>query len=335
MRTNVARRALSGVVTIIFLAGCSSGSSSLAPGAGSPSSSQSVTRHGPMRILPGPAVAGPILVPLDARPTVRSPHSTKPRTLFVSDIQNNQVLMYDPTVVNPSPEGSITSGISSPAGLATDLAENLYVANLGNSTITVYPAGSTSPSLTISNGVAGPYGIAVDGNNNVFVANLNNNTVTGYQAGATTPFETIGFPSGSQAIGLAVDINNNLYVSSDSSNQVFEVPSGSSTPQDLGLTGLAGPIGIAFRNQGTLYVSNFAANSVSVFKAGSQSASFTFNTGLNGPTLSGFSRHSVFFQANQNNSTVQGYEKNQSSPFSTISGIVQPLGVTSTPKQHP
>ncbi len=59
-----------------------------------------------------------------------------------------------------SPIGEITSGISTPEGIAADAAGNLYVANSGNNTVTVYAPGTLTPSLTYSSGVNVPYGSA-------------------------------------------------------------------------------------------------------------------------------------------------------------------------------
>jgi hypothetical protein len=65
---------------------------------------------------------------------------------------------------SPFPATPVTTwqtGISDPVALALDNAGDLIVANRGNSTIEIFPAGSTTPSLTTGNGVDVPLAITV------------------------------------------------------------------------------------------------------------------------------------------------------------------------------
>jgi sugar lactone lactonase YvrE len=307
------------------LAGCAAG------GVGRSSSAQTFT-------IVGPAVARPVTIPADGHPTVRSlqHYDADKEVLFVSDPANMQILLYNPKVANPSPEGAITVGIEHGVGLATDKAGTLYVANETNSnqsSITIYPRGKTSPSLTITAGLNEPDGIAVDSHGTVFASNLGTNTVTTYKAGKTSVFQTINFPQGSQAVGLAVDSKDNLYVASDTNNEVLEVPHGSTTPQNLGLTGTNAPTWLAFRNNDVLYVSNFTGNNATIYKKGQTAPYATITDDMDGPTTSGFARPGIYFQGNQNSSLIYGYKRGRSKPFSTITGISAPHGIASDPMQ--
>ncbi|HEY5426502.1 MAG TPA: hypothetical protein VIJ77_08130 [Candidatus Tumulicola sp.] len=338
MFDTLSRRTLTAAAALAFVAGCSGNPASLAPGQSS-AMAPSARRAGPgMRVLRGPAVTGPIVVPLVAHPA-NLPHAW-PKTrsgqiLFVSDATNNQVLMYDPKTANPTPLGSITNGLNVPFGLAIDSHGALYVANLGNNTITVYPAGASSPSLTISNGVNGPYGIGVDSKGNVFATNLNDDTVVAFAAGATTPYETIDFTSEGQGIGLGIDASDNVWIGSDTTSQVWEIPAGSSTPQNAGLSGLDGSTGVSFGKNGMMYVSNFGGSNVTIYAPGTTSPARTLTSGIetHGPTLSGFASSGRFFQSNQGLNVVgyKGYKKNQTSPFSTITGNTNPTGIAGSP----
>jgi hypothetical protein len=161
--------------------------------------------------------------------------------------------------------GSLT-GLSQPVGIAFDSTGNLYVANSGNNTITVYApnsSGNVAPirTITASGGVGpnNPKGLNLDINNNLYVANFGDNTVLVYAAGAN---------------GAAVPTR--IY------------------------TGLSGPYGIAIRKVASgsnslppfndIYVTNFNNNSVSIFDptvAGSTPA-FVYqgpDTGLSNPTF--------------------------------------------------
>lgn len=341
MLENLSRRAVIAATALAFAAGCSSSSTSLAPGQSSsliPSSQRIVAG---MRVLPGPAVSGPTIVPLVPQ-TINAPrgwpveparHRRHRQLLFVAD-GSSGVLIYNPAVVNGSPTGSITTGVDAPAQVAVDKTSSLYVANLGNNTITVYAKGSKSPKLTISSGLSSPYGVTVDSSGEVFASNLGNNLVVGYKAGATSPFETIDFSSLGQPVGLGVDSGDNIWVACDTTSAVFEIPKGSKTPKNAGLSGLNGSIGISFGGSNLTYVSNFGANpsNVQIYTYGTTTPKATITTGIeqNGPTLNGVTHSNAFFQSNQSYNVV-GYKLGATTPFSTLKGASSPLGVASSP----
>jgi hypothetical protein len=293
------------------------------------------------RLVHSLAVVEPLLVPLVPHawnlPHVWPDRKRQRQILFVADPQNNQVLMYDPKTPNPSPKGSITTGIDYAVGLAVDKKGTLYVANLlGGSpnigSITVYKARSSSPSLTITNGLDNPDSVAVDSHGDVFATNLDSNAIVGYKAGATSPFETISFSRYGQAAGLATDENDNLWIANIFGNEVDEIPAGSSTPKNAGLSGLNGPNDVSFGERGVMYVSDFAGSAVSVYKHGMTSPWAFITKGIEkqGPTYGGFTASDYYFQTNQFLNVV-GYEKGKMKPFSTITGIKDPRGIASSP----
>lgn len=322
-----ARRLSACAIACVVLAGCGGGSLTA-----NPTSQTQAATHVPAgyRLVPGPAVAGPTLMRVASPPT----HAgyilrTAVKTLYVADPQHNQVLIYDPTTVNPSPIGSITDKMSFPSGLAVDHNGTLYVANQSSNTVTEYRAGKTKAFFKISSGLSAPYGIGVDGAGRVFVSNLTGGVV-GYKPGKSVPYETVA--AGPNPCGVAIDSKNNVYVASDSENRVYVIRAGSATAQNLNLQAVNGPIGLAFNDRDALYVGNYGSDNVNIYPSGATSPSTTITTGISGPTLSGFVKGGVFFQSNEDSGLVQGYKRKKTSPFSTISGIPQPLGVTSFPK---
>ncbi len=153
-----------------------------------------------------------------------------------------------------------------PVGVAYDSAGNLYVANSGNSTITVYAPnanGNVAPIRTILAGTSGlnqPKGLVTDKNDNLYVASFGSNTVLVYASGAN---------------GAAVPTRT--------------------------YTGLNQPYGVAIRKSAyaffnqvppftDVYVTNFGNDSISIFDptvAGSTPA-FVYqgpDTQLSGPTF--------------------------------------------------
>jgi hypothetical protein len=318
MLQRLPRRALFAVAAVLFAAGCSGGLTS----GGSSSLTPSAHIGQAVRILPGPVVAGPIVVPLVPPKTnapIGYPKKKKKEILYVADCDSG-VLLYDPKKADSQPIGSITNGTSCSFGVAVDKAGNVYVANLGNSSVTVYPKGSGTANLTITDGVSSPYSVAVDSKGNVFVSNLGTNVITAYASGQTTPYESISFNAYGQAVGIGVDGNDNVWVACDSTNGLFEIKAGSSGVTNSGITGLSGPIGISFGQKDDFFVSNFALNNVDVFHYGDTSAYETLTDGVNGPTQGGVTAKDAFFQSNQDENVV-GFKKGQTSDFSVLDAV--------------
>lgn len=209
--------------------------------------------------------SGSSALPFAARrtATARSQHLVY---VSASTGSSNAVYVYSAAGQGQAPIATITEGISSPAGLAVDASGNLYVANSGNNTVTVYAPGQSRPSLTYSQGVSAPLGVAVGSDGTLYVANQTGSTsgtgsVTEYPAGSIQPSLTISLAS-EYAYAVALDSNNALYVSWFSfagySVAIYKYATeGSDKGEDLNLKlpGNAWPaFAIAFDNRGNLVV---------------------------------------------------------------------------------
>lgn len=271
-----------------------------------------------------------IPLPLDSS-TLGAPQgwaaANKP-ILFVADLQNGGIHLYDPNTPNPPPEGTITEGISSPTGIAVDSQGALYVNNVGAfpNTITVYAPGKTKPRLTIK--TSGYYGIAVDSKFDIFATN-DGGTLYAYHKGAKKPYETIG--GFDNPVGVAVDSKDNVWVADEGINKIYEIPKGTKQVEDSKRSGLADPNGIAFGRNDTLYVANNIAATIGIYPSGSKKPSMTIKNGVTNPTLNGVTAAGILFQSNQSTNVV-GYKPGQKSPFSTITGLADPLGIASSPE---
>ena len=190
--------------------------------------------------------------------------------LYVSSYGGGYVDIYDLKghVENRLPEGTITAGLSGPQGMAVDRSLNLYVANTGNDTVTVYRPGSNRPSVTYSLGLDQPVGVAVGRDGTVYVANLGD-TVVEYTDGRTTPARTlsIGAP-----VDCALDKENNLYVTY--SGGIEEFAPGSRTGTQLGMR-LSAPRGIQIDRYDNIVVANQAPPALLVFPQGQTVPSLT------------------------------------------------------------
>lgn len=278
-------------------------------------------------VLPGFKSASAIAPPV--RP--QSEPTLNPR-LYVAETTSNKILVFDPTVADPTPEATITKGLSGPFGITVDKNENLYVANSRNRTVTVYHPGKLAPSFTIDNGLGqGPEAVAVDSTGNVFVCTFHRRLIVAFHPGHRHAYQTIRLTKGTPE-ALAFDAGDNLYIADDS--YVYELPRGATKPIDLGLTGLEGADGIAFAN-GILYVSNYTLNDVNVYKKGQTKPFLTITSGLQGPTFSTFVRPAELFQDNNIEWKIEGFKSRRTKPFLTILGLDRPTGVAAAPIQNP
>lgn len=116
-------------------------------------------------------------------------------SLYVANSGNNQVLVY--AIQTNSTTGvvsamtlssTITADLNDPVRLALDSAGHLFVANLGNNTVTVYDTNNGNAEITASGkplissaSLNRPLGVAVDSKFNVYVANNGGNSISVFQ----------------------------------------------------------------------------------------------------------------------------------------------------------
>lgn len=173
------------------LAGCSGASQAL-PGA-------------------GPSLAVPAAVNAAGSAAMPDKKKKKETLLFVSDNENNKVLVFDASTKqqNPSPIRTITSGLSLPNGIGTDKSGNLYVANYYTNSISIYAPNSSTPKATLTSGLNGPWDVKVDGFGNVYVANVpiygGTDYIDEYPAGSSSPSTSWNVPQqGMTLSGIAI-----------------------------------------------------------------------------------------------------------------------------------
>jgi uncharacterized protein (TIGR03437 family) len=153
--------------------------------------------------------------------------------LYVADFRNNRVLRFPaplgPATGNPAangvwgqsnfasrtvPQQATASSLIGPEGIAADNSGNLYVTDVGNNRVLVFPLGTTLGASagkvigqsdfgtsTANTGVApmaspntlsGAADVKVDQNGNVFVADSNNNRVLQFPAGSKSASKVWG-----------------------------------------------------------------------------------------------------------------------------------------------
>jgi DNA-binding beta-propeller fold protein YncE len=208
--------------------------------------------------------------------------------IYVSDFLNNDIEIYPTTGSNPSPIGQITDGIDGPEGCYVDRHGNLFVTNVTNQTVTMYPHGSATYKLQYT-GFAYPTNVTVGRNGMVYVADLVGEKVVEFPKGKTRSKLTIDitYPQ-----GVALDAKNDLYVEYNAGahgggpGDVNKYPPGSTTGENLELPIVWGA-GDAIDGSGNIVVADQGSGSgnaaVYVFPPGSTTPSKTINQGMEDP----------------------------------------------------
>ncbi|HEY6485557.1 MAG TPA: NHL repeat-containing protein [Candidatus Cybelea sp.] len=223
--------------------------------------------------------------PASSERTAPSRRTTSSGTLYVSDSIANKVIAFQLSGSKQLPVATITNGIDVPAGMATDGAGNLYVANAGNNTVTEYHPGGSSPVTTLSEDLSGPVDVAVDSKGTVYVANYYTfgDSIVEFPAGGSKPSLSIHQQCSCYPTALALDANENLYVTYQnfySNPAVYEYSSGSKNGTDLELAFGSGghffAAGLLVDEAGNLIVAVGSIPSIEVFPPGKKSPSQSF-----------------------------------------------------------
>ncbi len=224
--------------------------------------------------------------------------SVTPPILYVADFGNNRVLAWKNAaaftkgdyadlvigqrdLLSTAPEGpggDLSTGLTSPVGLAVDAKGNLYVIDAGNNRVLRYPPpfAQTSDLLAVDLIIGQP--------------DLSGNSANGGQTAPTASTLSLATGGGVYRAGLAFDAQGNLWMSDAGNNRVLEYPasalaigapnqpaailvlgqndfSSTSLPANVTRSGknyLWQPSGLAFDPQGRLFIAD-NANRVVVY----------------------------------------------------------------------
>ena len=172
------------------------------------------------------------------------------------------------------------TSFTTPAGIALDGANSLYVADSAANTVTVIQGntGVSSTLVTAANtfggaALSGPKGIALDGYANVYIADTDNNRIVkAHQFGAAATSNIVYVPSTttfggtklSGPTGVALDASGDLFIADTGNNRIVEYSAlgAASVVTTTGVT-LSAPTGIAVLPSGGLIVTD-STNDVSL-----------------------------------------------------------------------
>lgn len=211
--------------------------------------------------------------------------------VWVPNLAGSSVVEYTPAQVtaggDPAPAQTITAdkqgSLDGPTTVAFDAAGDLWVSNLGNSTLVEYThaqlstGGALTPPVTISddgaNSLDEPVGLRFDAAGDLWVANFKGNTVVEYTPGQLvhdgnpTPAVTLSDDGAGSLDGpaaLAFDAAGDLWVSDTTTVVEFtpaQLTTGSPTPAVTLSSDLQGsidnPTQAQFDAAGDLWLANF------------------------------------------------------------------------------
>jgi sugar lactone lactonase YvrE len=227
--------------------------------------------------------------------------------------------------------------------MVVDAAGNLFVANVDNQTVTVYPPGSMTPSKTYARGfkkrLTNPLTVAVGADGTMYLVNY---TLTGqgselleYPPGKMSA--TVSIPLNGGGEGLALDTSNNLYVSYNGSagGRILKFAPGSKTGQDLGISlGFAGCI--ALDKNLNLLACDQTAPAVDVFPPGATKPSKVITQGFASPYAIAFGRYfQRLYLADNAGHDVSVYSYPDGALIGQIHRTFTAYGVAVSPAAHP
>ncbi|MEI8290276.1 MAG: BACON domain-containing carbohydrate-binding protein [Verrucomicrobiota bacterium] len=176
----------------------------------------------------------------------------------------------------------VSSGLSSPRGLAVDGAGNVYIADYTNNAIKMWTAtNNTVTTLVSSNSITPlnhPSGVAVDGLGNVYIADTGNNAIKKWTA-ADSNVTTL---ASTQPRGVAVDGAGNVYFSDLSTLWIKKWTAANSNISTL-VYGGGSPYGVAVDSAGNVYHSDLSVNKVSKWTLANRIDTTLVSVGLLSP----------------------------------------------------
>jgi probable HAF family extracellular repeat protein len=259
-------------------------------------------------------------------------------TPVVSDTDNLYVTTFHGQTIEKFTPGGVesvfvSSGLTTPLGIAFDSAGNLYVANyiyLGGTITKITPGGGSS--VFASSGMNGPMGLAFDSAGNLYVANYNGGHIEKFTPDGVGSVFASGLASPD---GLAFDSAGNLFVSSGNGQTIVKItPAGVAS---LFFSGIGNQpnefsaVGLAFDSAGNLYSANGNFNRIEKFTPAGVISVFA-STGLNSPHSLAFDSAGNLYVANTGGYSIEKFTPDGvGSVFaSSVNGLNWPTGIAFT-----
>jgi DNA-binding beta-propeller fold protein YncE len=211
-----------------------------------------------------------------------NPGATRTGTLTIAGLPLT-VTQAGSTYVAANPVTAlVSSGLSTPYGVAVDGLGNVYIADSGNNAVKEWIAASNAVITLVSSGLNSPQGVAVDGLGNVYIADSGNNAVKEWIAASNT-VTTLVSSGLNSPFGVAVDGIGNVYIDDMENNAIKEWSVVNGTVITLVSSGLNLPQGIAVDGVGNVYIADTDNNAIKEWIAASDSVTTLGFSGSNTP----------------------------------------------------
>jgi sugar lactone lactonase YvrE len=190
-----------------------------------------------------------------------------------------------------APIATVTTGINIPIpAVAFGPDGTLFVANVGNNTVTAYAPPYTGAPTVVSTGIFGPVSLAVDAAGTLIVANSTGQSVVFYAPPYTSaPNVVLNFGSGIFPSAVLADVARNRVLMLTTAGVLARVipPYSNSTTGLVTIAGVVNTEGLAVDGQGNIYVVCNGSNTVVKMALFNSTPLLTFtgtaSAPLNGP----------------------------------------------------
>ncbi len=176
----------------------------------------------------------------------------------------------------------VSSGLTSPQGVAADGAGNVYIADWRNNAIKKWTAAKSTVTTLVSSGLGGPFGVAVDGAGNVYIADTGNNAIKEWSA-AKSNVTTLVSSGLNTPQGVAVDRLGNVYIADTFNHAIKEWSPINSNVTTLVASGLTYPVGVAVDGAGNVYIADTGNNAIKEWSPVNSNVTTLVSSGLTSP----------------------------------------------------
>jgi DNA-binding beta-propeller fold protein YncE len=220
----------------------------------------------------------------------------------------------------------VSSGLSSPYGVAVDGAGNVYIADSGDNEIKKWSAANNTVNTLVSLGVSSPFGVAADGAGNVYIADSGDNEIEKWSAANDTMATLV--PLGlNHPYGVALDSAGNVYIADTFNNAIKEWTAANNTVTTLVSSGLNEPSGVAVDGAGNVYIADSGNNAIKEWMAANDTVTPLVSSGLNYPFGVAVDGAGNVYIADSGSSAVKEWTATNNTVTKLVSGLNQPYGV--------
>ena len=204
-------------------------------------------------------------------------------------------------------QSQFISGLNTPSTMAFDKEGNLYVADVGTSSILkITPDGVTN---TVASGLKTPYGLAFDQAGNLFESDYGSSQIyefTNHDGTLTSNLNVFASIGLNGPVGLAFSSASNLFEADFNSGTIYEFTNRNGilvSNLNLFVSGLANPAGLAFNSSNILFVANDTGVGA-ITRIMPNGTTNNFASGLAQPLNLAFNNTGNLFVANQNQHNI-------------------------------